>query len=280
MSHPIGLILPFITAVVIITQSEAATSFTVFSAEQPAIPTVSTAGSLVPGKSKIDCAVRCAVVDYFDCAATVYLPESNSCLQSVLKQAEFGSVPPDTVVFRRETDEPISQRIIQSRSNGSLSFQRTWSEYEEGFGDGIDFWIGLRSINKLSNNLTPRTLRMEAVKWSGALYVAEYSGFVVGDASINYLMDYGSYLADRSNTSADSLAHHKGRVFSTTDRDFTSMSCSNSSGGYGGWWFNGCSQCNPNGVYFSTRQATPGKYFWASVDGMYSLKSIRLVLLP
>uniref|UniRef100_A0A1I8FW30 Apple domain-containing protein n=1 Tax=Macrostomum lignano TaxID=282301 RepID=A0A1I8FW30_9PLAT len=87
MSHPIGLILPFITAVVIITQSEAATSFTVFSAEQPAIPTVSTAGSLVPGKSKIDCAVRCAVVDYFDCAATVYLPESNSCLQSVLKQA-------------------------------------------------------------------------------------------------------------------------------------------------------------------------------------------------
>uniref|UniRef100_A0A1I8ICR5 Fibrinogen C-terminal domain-containing protein n=1 Tax=Macrostomum lignano TaxID=282301 RepID=A0A1I8ICR5_9PLAT len=271
MSHPIGLILPFITAVVIITQSEAATSFTVFSAEQPAIPTVSTAGSLVPGKSKIDCAVRCAVVDYFDCAATVYLPESNSCLQSVLKQAA-SSAP------YRQTPSYFVER--PSRSNGSLSFQRTWSEYEEGFGDGIDFWIGLRSINKLSNNLTPRTLRMEAVKWSGALYVAEYSGFVVGDASINYLMDYGSYLADRSNTSADSLAHHKGRVFSTTDRDFTSMSCSNSSGGYGGWWFNGCSQCNPNGVYFSTRQATPGKYFWASVDGMYSLKSIRLVLLP
>ncbi|PAA71435.1 hypothetical protein BOX15_Mlig032088g1 [Macrostomum lignano] len=35
---------------------------------------------------------------------------------------------------------------IQQRLTGSVSFQRNWTEYETGFGDSTDFWIGERQF--------------------------------------------------------------------------------------------------------------------------------------
>uniref|UniRef100_A0A1I8JFS2 Fibrinogen C-terminal domain-containing protein n=1 Tax=Macrostomum lignano TaxID=282301 RepID=A0A1I8JFS2_9PLAT len=108
--------------------------------------------------------------------------------------------------------------LIQQRVRGNLSFARNWTEYENGFGDGYDFWIGLRIINELTGN-SPRLLRVEAVTWSNVLYVCEYSNFTVGNSTTNYTMNYGSYLTASSNTSMDSLNYHRGRPFTTIDRD-------------------------------------------------------------
>ena len=49
--------------------------------------------------------------------------------------------------------------VIQRRIDGSVDFNRYWSEYEEGFGNLLDndkdttgeFWIGLRSLHCLTS---------------------------------------------------------------------------------------------------------------------------------
>uniref|UniRef100_A0A1I8JFC5 NAD-specific glutamate dehydrogenase n=1 Tax=Macrostomum lignano TaxID=282301 RepID=A0A1I8JFC5_9PLAT len=155
--------------------------------------------------------------------------------------------------------------VMLIRTGASLSFARSWSEYENGFGNEVDGWMGLRKIHELTGN-TPRRLRVEAVTWSNVLYVCEYSGFSVGNASTNYTMTFDKYLSGSSNTTSDSLFYHKGMQFSTMDRDndqHSSVFCS-SSGGNGAY----CTlRCRANlelpelqmsaiiGLYYGIKQA-------------------------
>uniref|UniRef100_A0A1I8HV19 Fibrinogen C-terminal domain-containing protein n=1 Tax=Macrostomum lignano TaxID=282301 RepID=A0A1I8HV19_9PLAT len=127
----------------------------------------------------------------------------------------------------------LSFVIIQQRSKiwvgGRLSFERNWTEYENGFGDAEEFWVGLRAIHHVTGS-SPRQLRVEAVSHSNILYVAEYSHFSVAGSDTNYVMTYKAYLSGHSNTTGDSLSTHKGMQFSTMDRDNDkkSGSCSKS----------------------------------------------------
>uniref|UniRef100_A0A1I8GKX9 Fibrinogen C-terminal domain-containing protein n=1 Tax=Macrostomum lignano TaxID=282301 RepID=A0A1I8GKX9_9PLAT len=106
---------------------------------------------------------------------------------------------------------------FQQRLTGRVSFQRNWTEYETGFGDGTDFWIGLSAIHSLSQG--GATLRVEMKLWNGSELHAEYAGFQVGDASTGYRMTYREMLRDRSSVSWDALQLSKGMRFSTMDRD-------------------------------------------------------------
>ena len=81
---------------------------------------------------------------------------------------------------------------------------------------------GLKAISEMT--ATPRLMRVEVTRWSGAVYVAEYSGFTVGDASTLYTMNYASFI--NINMSGDSLSPVKGLKFSTFDKDdLSSISC-------------------------------------------------------
>uniref|UniRef100_A0A1I8FMC6 Fibrinogen C-terminal domain-containing protein n=1 Tax=Macrostomum lignano TaxID=282301 RepID=A0A1I8FMC6_9PLAT len=97
---------------------------------------------------------------------------------------------------------------IQQRLTGRVSFQRNWTEYETGFGDGTDFWIGLSAIHSLSQGGV--TLRVEMKLWRGSELHAEYAGFQVGDASTGYRMTYREMLRDRSSVSIDALKTQRG----------------------------------------------------------------------
>ncbi|PAA63932.1 hypothetical protein BOX15_Mlig019144g2 [Macrostomum lignano] len=138
---------------------------------------------------------------------------------------------------------------IQQRLTGIVSFQRSWTEYETGFGEGTDFWIGLSAIHSLSQG--GATLRVEMKLWNGSELHADYAGFQVGDASTGYRMTYREMLRHRSSVSFDAfLEHHKDMRFSTMDRDndVSRYSCSNECG-RGGWWFKDCHHVNPNAVF-------------------------------
>uniref|UniRef100_A0A1I8FST1 Fibrinogen C-terminal domain-containing protein n=1 Tax=Macrostomum lignano TaxID=282301 RepID=A0A1I8FST1_9PLAT len=212
----------------------------------------------LPGRNERDCAMRCELLGSLVCSAVSFVRESGLCLLSAVRNASFGAAGGSSQVFRRTAGglEPyvVGDRVfhlIQQRVRGNLSFARNWTEYENGFGDGYDFWIGLRIINELTGN-SPRLLRVEAVTWSNVLYVCEYSNFTVGNSTTNYTMNYGSYLTASSNTSMDSLNYHRGRPFTTIDRDNDqnpSGACTDTRG-FAGWWYANCCNANPNGMYF------------------------------
>uniref|UniRef100_A0A1I8JAL4 Fibrinogen C-terminal domain-containing protein n=1 Tax=Macrostomum lignano TaxID=282301 RepID=A0A1I8JAL4_9PLAT len=243
-----------------------------------------------PGSSERDCVMKCDALGRKRCSAAVFLPETGRCLTSILRNASFGAAGGSGQVFRRRVDslEPymVDERMffaILKREKGSLSFAQPWSAYENGFEDDTDFWIGLFIINELTGR-TPRVLRVEAVTWADDLFIAEYSGFSVGDASTNYAMTFGSYLSDSSNMTGDALAFQNNSQFSTMDRDNdgrSGTSCSVAFCGNGGWWYSSCAFCNPSGVYATSAVADSlRKMMWRyATEGRYeALKSIQLIL--
>ncbi|PAA52188.1 hypothetical protein BOX15_Mlig009453g1, partial [Macrostomum lignano] len=167
---------------------------------------------------------------------------------------------------------------FQQRLTGRVSFQRSWTEYETGFGDSTDFWIGLSAIHSLSQG--GATLRVEMKLWNGSELHAEYAGFQVGGASTGYRMTYREMLRDRLNVSYVALENSKGMRFSTMDRDndvHRGISCSNR-WGKAGWWFNACLHVNPNGL-FPSRETTDGSYIvWNSGSVWLLLREVRLML--
>uniref|UniRef100_A0A1I8FJ70 Fibrinogen C-terminal domain-containing protein n=1 Tax=Macrostomum lignano TaxID=282301 RepID=A0A1I8FJ70_9PLAT len=198
------------------------------------------------GGSLTECALKCKLQFLKGCSAAAFVPGTQQCLLADTTNADF---PGGKTQFKSKAEH---FKIIQHRSKGLLSFGRGWTEYEDGFGDETDFWIGLRKIHQLTGS-SPKLLRVEAVTWSDELYVCEYSGFTVADASTNYTMTYTSYLSGSSNTTSDSLADNKGKQFSTIDRDNNQISSSCSAArGNSGWWFKSCTKSNPNGIYHAS----------------------------
>ena len=83
--------------------------------------------------------------------------------------------------------------VIQRRIDGSVDFNRYWSEYEEGFGnlpvDDEDttgeFWIGLRSLHCLTSQ-GHWELRIDYILSNKTKGYLSYHHFRVGPASDDY----------------------------------------------------------------------------------------------
>uniref|UniRef100_A0A1I8IHA7 Fibrinogen C-terminal domain-containing protein n=1 Tax=Macrostomum lignano TaxID=282301 RepID=A0A1I8IHA7_9PLAT len=142
--------------------------------------------------------------------------------------------------------------VFQQRQTGQIAFNRNWDDYVSGFGDATEFWAGLENIHDMIGT-NPRNLRVEAQTFDGQLYAFEWLSFTVGDSSTNYTMNYGSFLSANSTIDCDFLSEARGHQFSTFDRDNDaySTSCSTQFGS-GGYWWGGCMNSNPNGVYSAT----------------------------
>ncbi|NWH68698.1 ANGP1 protein, partial [Geococcyx californianus] len=70
--------------------------------------------------------------------------------------------------------------VIQLRTNGSLSFQRNWREYKQGFGDAAgEYWLGNEAVHLLTSQ-APYALRIELRDWEGGQVYAHYGKFQLG----------------------------------------------------------------------------------------------------
>merc|ERR1719427_1947696 len=139
--------------------------------------------------------------------------------------------------------------VLHNRYDGSVNFNRSWTSYEDGFGDlNGEFWLGLKNLNKLTKN-SVNDLRIVMSSFNGRKKYAEYKEFKVGDSSQNYKLLYkkGSYTGD----AGDSLIESNGREFSTFDKDNDAWSrnCAADYHGGGANWWNRCGDNNINGRY-------------------------------
>ena len=76
--------------------------------------------------------------------------------------------------------------VVQRRKDGSVSFDRGWVEYEEGFGDlNGEFWYGLQPLHCLTSQ-GQWELRIDLTHTNGTKTYLHYKQFAIGSASDNY----------------------------------------------------------------------------------------------
>ncbi|XP_061190415.1 fibroleukin-like [Saccostrea echinata] len=154
---------------------------------------------------------------------------------------------------------------IQKRIDGSVSFNRNWAEYKNGFGSPEqDVWIGNDIIHQLTKGKNSY-LYVSITLVNGTKMYQLYDGFSVSDEAEKYkLFLMGSIKGTLGDSMVDTDFYGilSGMYFSTLDKDNdvfygglgndnsgTSDNCALLLGG--GWWFNACHQAFLNGPWSS-----------------------------
>ena len=175
--------------------------------------------------------------------------------------------------------------VIQRRlPKGVENFTRSYSEYENGFGDlNNEFCYGLKNIHCLINT-KDMELHIDMVKKTdGAKLTYTYETFKVGDATDKYRPTIGG----GKGTGGDAMAYHNGEQFTTYDQDNDKhgLNCGyHESGGGGGWWYKNCYSANLNGPH--TRLNLPGVdtnnaiLEWNDGTSFVSLSSAEMKIRP
>ncbi|XP_063448847.1 techylectin-5B-like [Mytilus trossulus] len=170
--------------------------------------------------------------------------------------------------------------VFQRRINGQTDFYRGWEAYENGFGDlEAEFWLGNQRIHALTA-AGKTELRVDISDFNGNKAYAKYSTFAVGDASSNYRLTAVGY----SGNAGDSLDYNNGQAFTTKDKDndpWEESTFKNNCGKYhhGAWWYNTCSHCNLNGLYYEGGKTIYKGMFWYHWKGnQYSMKSSSMMI--
>ncbi|CAH1238477.1 ANGPTL1 [Branchiostoma lanceolatum] len=151
--------------------------------------------------------------------------------------------------------------VIQNRFDGTLHFNRRFSDYKYGFGSANgEHWLGLENMYRITAQNTYE-LYVELEDWSNNTRYAKYSSFRVGVGD-HYELSLGSF----SGNAGDRLEYNNGMKFSTGDRDqdASSINCAAYYGGGGGWWYKSCG-AGLNGPYLrpSDRTSNSGYgIFW------------------
>ncbi|XP_057272544.1 angiopoietin-4 [Pezoporus wallicus] len=170
--------------------------------------------------------------------------------------------------------------VIQLRANGSLSFQRGWREYKQGFGDAAgEYWLGNEAVHLLTSQ-GPYALRVELRDWEGGQVYAHYGKFQLGSERQLYRLSLQDYSGTAGQQSGLAL---QGTRFSTRDADNDNCLCKCAQMLSGGWWFDACGLSNLNGIYYPARHNIRklNGIRWHHFQGpSYSLKGTRMLIRP
>ncbi|NXI40506.1 ANGP4 protein, partial [Galbula dea] len=170
--------------------------------------------------------------------------------------------------------------VIQLRINGSLSFQRGWKDYKQGFGDAAgEYWLGNEAVHLLTSR-APYALRIELRDWEGGQVYAHYGKFQLGSERQLYRLSLQDYSGTAGQQSGMAL---QGTRFSTRDADNDNCLCKCAQMLSGGWWFDACGLSNLNGIYYPARHNIRklNGIRWHHFQGpSYSLKGTRMLIRP
>ena len=142
--------------------------------------------------------------------------------------------------------------VVQRRQDGTEDFNRTWVEYEDGFGKLTgEFWYGLRTLHCLTGQ-GGWEMRMDIKLADGTKVFLHYDQFQVTSAKVKFKLTIGGF----QGTTADPMAYHNGLEFTTNDfkNNQNSGNCAvyTPTKPHGGWWYkvyHHCWHVNPNNFY-------------------------------
>ncbi|XP_072030964.1 uncharacterized protein [Amphiura filiformis] len=163
--------------------------------------------------------------------------------------------------------------LFQKRFDGSLNFYRGWTDYDQGFGDADgEYWVGLSQIHQLTQSGS-WALRIDMESFGNETAYAEYQPFQVGEATSNYMLSIGRYVA---GTAGDSLSGHNNMPFSTFDQDYDAYSGNCARNRQGAWWYNQCAASNLNGLYQGPTGNSGTGMWWNHWKRVESLKKSEM----
>ncbi|XP_062609646.1 ryncolin-4-like [Saccostrea cucullata] len=151
--------------------------------------------------------------------------------------------------------------VIQKRVNESLSFEKNWEAYKNGFGtQEQNVWIGNDVIHRLTKG-NNSSLYVSITLQNGTSLYELYEKFAISDETEKYKLfltgPARGTLGD-SMLTADSRFRLPGMYFTTYDRDNDRSSDYNCAIRFkGGWWFNRCYNAFLNGPLSTTDWAWP-----------------------
>ena len=168
--------------------------------------------------------------------------------------------------------------VIQRRQDGLVDFNRSWADYEKGFGDlHGEFWYGLKAINCLTQT-GKWELQVDFEFKNKTRSYLHYSTFKVEDDDTNYKLTIGGFTGI---TPTDPfITNHNGKAFSTydNDNDDSNINCAVKVGnakGNGGWWYSSCWGINLNINY------NPAQYGSMDLGGIwYNPRWIEMKIRP
>ncbi|KAH8397461.1 hypothetical protein KR222_005185 [Zaprionus bogoriensis] len=176
--------------------------------------------------------------------------------------------------------------VILNRTSDDLSFERSWLDYKEGFGNlASDFFIGLDKLHALTSSQLYE-LRIDLENFRGDVAYALYDAFAIsGERELYALSLLGQFRDDVQPSAGDSLSYQAGAKFSTFDNDNDNcVECNCAQRLRGGGWFNACSRTNVMGKYYGQQraeQAGETGIYWDTFQGPnYSLRSVRMLIRP
>ena len=166
--------------------------------------------------------------------------------------------------------------VIQRREDGSVDFNRPWSDYEKGFGDlKGEFWYGLKNMNCLTQT-GQWEMRVDFEFENKTRSYLHYNVFKVGSATDEYPLTISGFTGITPTDPFVTMPLN-GLKFSTydNDNDRHSINCASQDDGNGGWWFNRCWRINLNLIY------NPARFGFMFLDGIwYNPRWIEMKIRP
>ncbi|XP_046867870.1 ficolin-2-like [Drosophila willistoni] len=163
--------------------------------------------------------------------------------------------------------------VIHKRFDGNVDFNRTWTEYRNGFGNKKEeFFIGLENLHRITKSQT-NELYVQLEMQNGTLQFASYGNFRIGNETAKYKLES---LGEFKGTAEDAMKYNLNGSFSTFDQDNDQWRIGNCAQRFGAWWYRHCTLINLNGKY-SNREVNDGlSMSWTWI----SLKSVQMLIRP
>lgn len=101
--------------------------------------------------------------------------------------------------------------VIQRRFDGTVDFNRDFTEYQEGFGNPYgEFWLGLERLHKITDYQT-HNLYISVIDYHNKTRFAQYDSFAIGSKDEGYnLKSLGKY----SGNAGDFMRTNENKKFS------------------------------------------------------------------
>ncbi|PIK38967.1 putative fibrinogen-like protein 1 [Apostichopus japonicus] len=99
-------------------------------------------------------------------------------------------------------------QVIQRRDSGAVNFDRSWSQYKDGFGFlSTEFWLGNEKLSYLTNQ-GHYELRVDIKLSNGASFYTTYRGFRITDEWGQYQVTHIGELESNANRCQEKKSYY------------------------------------------------------------------------